>query len=138
MEREYQAAPSQVFAAWANAEHKAQWAIKAEQFEFRVGGREVIRVQADGITYSSAASYQEIVQDHRIVYSLTLDVDDHRASVSVVTVEIHPSDSGSLLVYTEQCAFLDGRDSLEDHRLGAREMLAGLGTFLTGEEAGHA
>lgn len=76
-----------------------------------------------GPIYTSVATYQEIVPDKRIVYTLIIDMGETRISVSVMTVEFKSEGTGTQLIYTEQCAFLDGLDSLEDHMHGAKEFL---------------
>lgn len=43
IERKYNASPARVFAAWANPAVKANWFPKSDEFDFRVGGREVVR-----------------------------------------------------------------------------------------------
>jgi uncharacterized protein YndB with AHSA1/START domain len=124
VERNYNASPARVFAAWANPAIKANWFAKAEEFEFHAGGREIIRGSSpDGTIYTSVATYQEIVPENRIVYTLTIDMGETRISVSVMTVEFKTEGAGTQLIYTEQCAFLDGLDSLEDHMHGAKEFM---------------
>jgi hypothetical protein len=46
-----------------------------------------------------------------------------RISVSVITVEFKSEGAGTQLIYTEQCAFLDGLDSVEDHIHGMNDLL---------------
>lgn len=124
LERNYKASPERAYAAWADPEIKANWFPKADEFEFRIGGREVVRgSEPGGPIYTSVATYQEIVPDTRIVYIITIDKGETRISVSVVTVEFKSAGAGTQLVYTEQCAFLDGLDSVEDHIHGANAFL---------------
>ncbi|MCD9021878.1 SRPBCC family protein [Cohnella silvisoli] len=124
IERSYNASPARVFAAWADPAIKANWFPKAEEFDFHVGGREIIRMSSpEGTIYTSAANYQEIVPDKRIVYTLYIDMGETRISVAVITVEFKFEGAGTQLIYTEQCAFLDGLDSLEDHMHGANDFL---------------
>ncbi|SHF27979.1 Activator of Hsp90 ATPase homolog 1-like protein [Seinonella peptonophila] len=47
-ERIYQTLPSRVFAAWSDPAIKANWFAKAEEFNFSVGGREIIRGREPG------------------------------------------------------------------------------------------
>ena len=68
--------PCRVFAAWAGQASKASWFPKADEFDFRVGGREFNRGgPPGGPVYTFDACYQEIVTDRRIVYSYTLDME---------------------------------------------------------------
>jgi uncharacterized protein YndB with AHSA1/START domain len=115
LERTYMAAPTRVFAAWAEPAAKTKWFAGPDsehRLDFRVGGREVTsgaNSQGDVLTFES--TYHDIVRPTRIVYSSTLSVGDKVATVSVTTVEISPAGDGSRLVLTEQGTYLDG---LED------------------------
>ncbi|MCD1260004.1 SRPBCC domain-containing protein [Paenibacillus athensensis] len=131
IERSYQASPAQTFAAWADPALKAHWFPPAEEFEFRVGGREIISgSEPGGPVFRSVATFHEIVPDTRIVYTILIDMETTRISVNVVTVEFEAADEGTRLVYTEQCVFLDGLDSVEMHRLGCHDFLDKLDVFL--------
>lgn len=134
IERNYSASPERVFAAWADPSAKARWYPKADEFDFRVGGREINRGgPSGGPIFTFDACYQEIVQDSRIVYTYTLDQGETRISVSVTTVEIKPASNGTQLIYTEQGAFLDGHDTPEQREHGTKFMLDKLGEGLKNE-----
>lgn len=133
IERTYSASPARVFAAWANPETKAQWFPKAEEFDFRVGGREVNRGTHEGVTYTFDAHYQDIVPDQRIAYTYSLDRDETRISVSVTTVEFQKSATGTRLIYTEQGAFFDGEDKPEYREQGTKSFLDALDAVLQRE-----
>ena len=130
IERTYGASPARVFAAWADPEAKAQWFPKADEFDFRVGGREFKRGSHEGAIYTYDASYQDIVPGQRIVYTYSMDRDETRISISVTTVEIKEAATGTLLLYTEQGAFLDGEDRPEDREHGTKSFLDALGEVL--------
>jgi uncharacterized protein YndB with AHSA1/START domain len=135
IERNYDAAPARVFAAFADPAAKARWFGPSAEVErtldFVVGGHERFEVDTpDGTTYTYDARYAEIVPDARIVYAYTLDRDETRMSVSVATVEIEPAGAGARLVLTEQGVFLDGADTPAEREHGTREMLEKLGGTL--------
>src|SRR5437762_9055794 len=96
VERNYDAAPSRVFAAWADGAAKARWFAGPDEWgsavfelDFRVGGREVSRGTApDGNAYSYEAHYHDIVPDERIVYTYDMYLNEARISVSLATVEL--------------------------------------------------
>ncbi len=135
IERSYAASPSRVFSAWADKAKKAQWAACHQEFEFdfRVGGRELSRGgDPGGPVYSAEVWYRDIVPDQRIVYSYTLDVDDTRVSVSLVTVEFAGHLGGTRLTYTEQGVHLDGHDTPAQREHGTREGLARLEDLVEG------
>jgi uncharacterized protein YndB with AHSA1/START domain len=141
IERTYPAAPSRVFAAFASAEAKAIWGdtgdlepaegdAGAEEFDFRVGGRERFGFTWSGTTHRYDALYYDIVPDQRIVYSYEMYANDARISVSVTTIEIAKSGDGAALTYTEQGAYLDDLDQPRLRQEGVTEMLDGLATYL--------
>jgi uncharacterized protein YndB with AHSA1/START domain len=138
VERAYDAAPEQVFAAWADPEAKLNWFGPPDdnhehyELDFQVGGREYSRGKVPGGdgTYSYDARYQDIVPDERIVYSYVMHLGDARISVSVGTVELRPEGDGTRLIYTEQGAYLDGLDTAEQRAGGTGGMLDALGEYL--------
>ncbi|UVI29520.1 SRPBCC family protein [Paenibacillus spongiae] len=134
IERNYKHSPARLFAAWAGQAAKAAWFPKADEFDFRVGGREYNRGgPPGGPIFTFDACYQEIVPDRRIVYSYTLDMEETRLSVSVTTVEFKPEDGGTRLIYTEQGVFLDGHDTPEQREHGTKIFLDKLGDVLDGQ-----
>ncbi len=140
LERTYDAAPAQVFAAWADIEAKSRWFGGGEQLQwdldFRVGGKEVNIGRIDsGTVFALEALYQDIVPDERIVYSYEMQMDDARISVSLATVQIEAAGDGSRLTYTEQGAYLDGLDTPEQREHGTGELLDSLGQALAGAPA---
>ncbi|QQE78320.1 SRPBCC family protein [Alicyclobacillus sp. SO9] len=124
IERVYNASPMRVFAAWANPKQKEEWFLKADDFDFRVGGEESHQGgPAAGPLYTFHAWYHDIVPNERIVYTYTLDTDGRRMSTSVATVEFKPEGTGTKLIYTEQGVFLDGLDTPAQREQGTSEML---------------
>jgi uncharacterized protein YndB with AHSA1/START domain len=137
IERDYDAPPARVFAAWSDPEAKAQW-FGASDFEldFRVGGREINRGGPDGgPVFTYQALYQDIVEGERIVYTYDMLMDDTRISVSVSTVEFAAVGDGTRLTYTEQGAFLDGHDTPEQREGGTGTIFDKLGEVLAGQTA---
>jgi len=144
VERTYDAAPSRVFAAWAEPAAKQRWFSGPDgwdqpryELDFRVGGREVSRVTTPGEpTYTYDATYHDIVPERRIVYAYTMDRDDTRISVSTATVEFEPAGPGTRLVFTEQDVFLDGHDKVEYREHGTKALLNSLDAALREAPAG--
>ena len=131
IERTYVASPAKVYNAWADQNNKAKWFTKPEIFEFRVGGHECSKGgPPEGPIFVFDVYYQDIVAEQRIVYTYTLDSDDKRLSVSIVTIEFFPTEDGTKLVYTEQGAFFDGLDTPEIREHGTQQMLDALGRTL--------
>jgi uncharacterized protein YndB with AHSA1/START domain len=145
LERDYPATPPRVFAAFASAPAKVAWHAAgehrltdgpagAQEFDFRVGGRERFGIKTRDAIYRYDALYYDIVPDQRIVYSYEMYADDVRISVSVATIEFAKSDTGTALTWTEQGVYLDGIDGAQAPALrigGTDELLDALGSHLT-------
>jgi uncharacterized protein YndB with AHSA1/START domain len=138
LERVYPVAPEKVFAAWTTIEAKKQWfgneegleTVGEQTLEFQVGGRERFAAKAEGKLFEYAATYCDIVENERIVWTYDMLMDGQRISVSLSTVEMQGTPGGTKLVMTEQGAFLDGLDTNEQRREGTEQFLGALGNFL--------
>jgi uncharacterized protein YndB with AHSA1/START domain len=142
IERNYDASPSRVFAAWADPDAKARWFGPPDdspgefELDFRVGGRELNRGKGPGGgDYAYEATYQDIVPDERIVYSYDMHMNGTRISVSLSTVELKANGDGTRLVYTEQGAFLDGHDTPAQREGGSGGLFDALERELAREQA---
>ncbi len=135
IERDYDASPARVFAAWADVNAKGQWfgpgGDQGHALDFREGGRERFEAAVAGAVYYYDALYEDIVSDERIVYTYNMCRDGIRMSVSVTTVELLADGGRTHLRYTEQGVFLDGEDKPELREHGTGEMLDKLGETLT-------
>ncbi len=137
VERVYSATPARVYAAWADKTSKARWFSCHANYEldFRVGGHESNRGKApDGKEYTYNARFHNIVPENRIVYSYDMTCDDTPISCSLVSVEIHPADNGSKLIFTEQTVYLDGHATPEPRLHGTEEGLDRLRDELARQE----
>jgi uncharacterized protein YndB with AHSA1/START domain len=138
IERTYDATPARVFSAFADPAAKRRWFVgpadggsSEHELDFRVGGRELSRgTGPDGRPYTYEARYQDIVPDRRIVFTYDMYQADTRISVSLATVELAPEGAATRLIFTEQDAFLDGRDNVADREHGSRELLDALAAEL--------
>jgi uncharacterized protein YndB with AHSA1/START domain len=129
VERTYNAAPTRVFQAFADPEHKSRWfgnpaGNDTRTMDFRVGGTESMRGDIpDGPSYRYDAVYQDIVDNERIVYTYDMHMDGRRISVSVATVELLSDGERTRLVITEQGAYLDGLDQPAQREKGTGDLL---------------
>jgi uncharacterized protein YndB with AHSA1/START domain len=85
--------------------------------------------------YTYEALYQDIVPDARIVYTYDMHRDETRISVSLTTVEFKADGAGTKLIFTEQGAFLDGKDKPEYREQGTTGLLDALARELQRERA---
>ena len=76
------------------------------------------------------AQFQDIIPDQRIVFTYRMAMGPTPFSVSLTTVELAPSGSGTQLTYTEQGAFMDGVDSAKGREDGSRGLLERLAAEL--------
>ena len=133
IERTYNISPARVFSAWANPAAKARWFPNPDEFDFRIGGRELNRSTYEGARYTYDAHYQDIVPEQRIAYTYVMDREETRISISIATVEFKLSETGTRLIYTEQVAFLDGEDQPEHREHGMKLLLDALDVALQRE-----
>jgi hypothetical protein len=67
-----------------------------------------------------------------------MHLDGRRISVSLATIEFLAADAGTLLIVTEQGAFLDGLDNAAERDRGTRELLDQLDAALRRESTSDA
>jgi uncharacterized protein YndB with AHSA1/START domain len=143
IEREYNASPAQVFAAWASVEARQVWgvpapdvAIRFDEANFRIGGRDLSRCGKKGEpTYLCEAIYLDIVEDRRIIFTEAIEHRSVRLSASLLTVEFASEGSGTRLKLTAQIAALDGSAMIEGYESGWTPALVNLAAYL--EETGR-
>jgi len=131
LERYYEARPERVFHAFADTAAKRRWLVEGDGFEvfeheadFRVGGREFSRFRyATGPEITNETIYQDIVPDARLIYCYRMTLGGAPMSASLTTIEFVPQGSGTLLILTEQGAYLDGSDDGTGREEGMRGLL---------------
>ncbi len=135
IERRYAHRPEKVFAAFADPAKKRRWmggddegwTIEKFEMNFAVGGSESWRFRFQGgVLMGNDVRYLDIVPGKRIVIAYTMDTEGKRFSSSQQTIELLPSANGTLLLLTEQIAFLDGTDNAQQREHGTRELLNAL------------
>jgi len=140
IERRFAVTPARVFAAWADPVARDRWDVPGDDWvvcesehDFRVGGREYCRFGPQGdARLCGEGRYVDIVSGRRIVMAGTMSDGGTVISVSIGTVEILPDGAGTLMIYTEQVAFLDGRDTSAQRTKGWRQILDRLEVELKG------
>lgn len=140
IEREFAASPARVFRAFADPEAKRRWFISGEgwevlesETEFRVGGREYFRFRFEGgPVEENEAMFLDIVPDARLIFAYRMATADGPMSASLTTIELTPTETGTLLVQTEQGAYLDGKDDGTGREQGWRDLLDALAREVEG------
>lgn len=130
IERSFSASVEDVFRAWADLDIKRQWsdchADHTVEFslDFRNQGRETYRaLHPEHGEQRVEKLFFDIRPNLRIVFAYDISIGGNRLSVSLVTVEFNASEAGTLMVYTEQIAYLDGHQDLEQRIHGTGEGL---------------
>ena len=128
--RDIPASPARVFRGFSDFEQKQAWFGDPEgsthTADFRVGGKEVsegAEPHGSGFSYRFDATYHDIVDDERIIYSYEMYVDGRKLSVSLTTITFEPSATGTLLTFTEHGAYLDGHEDPALRERGTQELL---------------
>lgn len=120
LERIYDAAPSRVFAAWADPAARLRWGPPAAdtvidylETDFRPGGRDLSRCGPRGNpTFEVEARYADIVPDARILFSEAVRQGGDLLSLALVTVDLWPGTGAgghmaTRLILTNQIAAFD-------------------------------
>lgn len=142
IERTYLAPRERVFQALTDPAAKARWfaggngyTVLVREMDVRPGGRELVKGRWEsGVVSTFEAVYHDVVPDERIVYAYTMHLDARKISVSLATIELKPSGTGTgtRLVMTEQGAYLDGYDDAGSRERGTQFLLDALGRSLDG------
>lgn len=138
IERNYPVPPAKVFAAFKDPNIKRRWFVGGEGFsnqsyelDFRVGGWERTRGTGPGnMLFTNDTMFFDIVPNERIVFSYQMTVNAKPISVSLTTIELRPAGAGTLIVFTEQGAFLEGFDDGSGRKEGTNVLLENLGKVL--------
>jgi len=133
LERQYPASPARVFRAWADPAIKQRWfggGQAPQVFDFREGGREYSEGEGGGATFIFDVTYQDIVENNRIVYTYHMSMNGKRISVSVAAIELFADGEGTRMTVTEHGCFFDGLDTIEQRRAGTEQMVDALGAEL--------
>ena len=139
IERTFAAPLERVWHALSDNEARDQWFGGGAEFdvqdklhEFRVGGRAVEDGQWHGGPRSRfEATYTDIVEHQRIVFTYDMWANDRHMSTSITTIVLEPASDGTRLTYTEQGVHFDGLDTVEGREAGTRGLLDNLGAVLT-------
>lgn len=126
MERDYDAAPSRVFAAWANVDARKRWSapaddirIEYEEANFSEGGRDVSRcIEPGNEDFIATVHYLDIRADERIVFAEDVKHGAKRVSAALISVVLSSHGGKTHLHLTLQIASFDGSDMEQGYQFG--------------------
>ena len=136
LKRTYPVSRDKVFAAFADPDKKRAWAYGAPEgahtLDFRAGGREHVEMPGPGGgTFTYDGTYQDIVENERIIYAYAFGFGPQSAGITLTPVEFADAEGGGThLKFTEQGAYLDGFDGPKFWESGTTSLLDRLGDFL--------
>lgn len=133
VKRTYPVTAKRVFSAWRNAAALVRWYVPGDStwssrildHDFRVGGRKHIAFgPRGGPEYLEDCRYEDIVDDRRICFSMTIATGTTRITTSMVTVELRSRNNATTdLTVTDQLVILDGGDTSAERERGWGETL---------------
>ena len=137
IDRDFPHPVARLFGAWADPKKKAKWfgapggENPPQVFEFRPGGRESSSGSIpNGPTYRFDVTYQDIVENERILYTYDMHLDGRKISVSLAAIEFTAAGKGAHLRVTEYGLYLDGLDNMEQRRVGTEILIGQLAAYL--------
>ncbi len=123
LQREFNAAPDKVFAAWVEPEQIAAWfgpenmTIPRKEIDARVGGKWLTTMLGpDGVERTVSGVYREIDRPRRLVFTWAWHNEGKRGHETEVTVEFRAKAGGTLMTLTQQ-AFAESKDR-DMHEMG--------------------
>jgi uncharacterized protein YndB with AHSA1/START domain len=139
LERSYDAPVARVWKALTDEATKQKWfggtpgswELLERHMDVRVGGRERLKGRWEGGMVSTfEAIYHDVIPNERLVYSYEMHLDDKKISVSLATLQLKAAGRKTILMVTEQGAFLDGYDDAGSREHGTGHLLDALGASL--------
>jgi uncharacterized protein YndB with AHSA1/START domain len=108
-----------------------QWELVERRMDVFAGRHELVKGRFNsGVVSTFDASYHDVIDHERLVYSYVMYLDDKKISVSLATMEFRSETGGTTLIVSEQGAFLDGYDDSGAREQGTRHLLDALGGSL--------
>lgn len=107
--------------------------------DFREGGEELMRYRLGeetpfpGVEIRNEGRYQDIVPNERIVTASAMTLGGKRISVSLTTVELLPTETGTDLIFTHQGAFFEGSGGPEMREAGWKSLFEKLDREVAGK-----
>lgn len=135
IERNFPWRPSRVFSGFAQPALKRRWYVEGDHevqdfhMDFRVGGSEQLRYRFKeghpiaGSEIANESTYQDIVDEKRIVMSGRMSLNGKPILVGVTTIEFAPAEEGTSLTLTHQGTFIDWPEGAQMIEMGWRGLV---------------
>jgi uncharacterized protein YndB with AHSA1/START domain len=141
IERTYPKARSRVFAYLSDPARKQRWYGASGdgasfEMDFREGGAERSsstmgdQTPFPGAILANTGTYEDIVNEVRIVLATSQTLAGRRTSTSLITFELFDDGDGTRLVFTHQACFYEGSGGPEMRAAGWRHLLDRLAQVL--------
>jgi len=139
LQRSYEAPMARVWQALTDPAAKekwfggspGEWDLMERHMDVRVGGSERLKGRWQGGMVSTFdASYHDVIENERLVYSYVMHLNEKKISVSLATIQLKAEPGRTTLSITEQGAFLDGYDDSGSREHGTGHLLDQLGRSL--------
>jgi uncharacterized protein YndB with AHSA1/START domain len=138
VERSYPVPVHEVWRALSDNHARDEWFGGGPEFDvldkshdFRVGGRAIEEGRWHaGPRSRFEATYTDILEHLRIVFTYDLWANDRHISTSITTIVLEPDATATRLIYTEQGVHFDGLDTVDGREEGTRGLLDNLGALL--------
>jgi len=135
LERNFPQRPSRVFSAFAQPALKRRWYIEGDHeikdfhMDFRTGGTERFRYRFKeghpiaGSEIDNESTYQDIVDEKRIVMTSRMTLNGKTIVVMLATFEFVPAEKGTDLILTHQGTYVDWPDGVKMIEMGWRSLI---------------
>jgi uncharacterized protein YndB with AHSA1/START domain len=132
VKRTVEATAARTFAAWCDKAALERWHVPGDgtwlrrinSHDFRVGGERKMSFGAPGdVQYKEDCRYEDIVDNQRICYVMTISRGEERITTSMVTVEFFARGERTAMTVTDQLVILDGGDTAHERERGWQETL---------------
>lgn len=143
LRRSYPHQPGRAFAAFSNLEKKRLWYAQGGahdvvryELDFTLGGKETLvgkmkpGTPIAGALLTWSHTFEDIVENERIVFSQTLDIGDKRISCALITAEFRADGDGCDLLLTHQAAYFEGAEGPQMREAGWRRLLEAIAAAL--------
>jgi uncharacterized protein YndB with AHSA1/START domain len=135
LERHFPQLPARVFSAFAQPALKRRWYAEGDHeihefhMDFRLGGAERFRYRfreghpIAGSEIANESTYQDIVEEKRIVMTSRMSLNGKPIVVMLATFEFVPAEQGTDLILTHQGAYIDWPDGVKMIEMGWRGLV---------------